>query len=358
MAHQTVKVTLKMIAEQAGTSIGTVDRALMGRPGIHPDTKNRVLLVAKDLGYKPNRFASALSRKRTIRIGMVYPSKPTGFYQEIDRGVDKAAEELRQYGVEIEKIRHQTQNPTEQAQLLRETDTARFDGMAVNSSGHASAMEIDRLTRENIPVITFNTDAAESGRLFFIGNDSRQSGRMGAELLGRYLGGKGSVTVMGNFIQATPFSERFGGFCEVIHNEYHEIKLFPCAECSGDSQMAAKNLLDALSQMPSMGGVFCTGHSSTVGAIEALKRLDRKDIVLIGFDTGGGSLEALKEGWCDALLFQDPFKQAYQAAHLLSKHILEGWVPDHPLLHVETSIVIRHNLSSYQNREYPMDRFL
>lgn len=157
-----MKVTLKMIAEKAGTSIGTVDRALKGRPGIRPETKERVLQMAKEMGYKPNRFASALSRKSTLRIGMVYPMKPTGFYQEIDRGVDKAAAELSQYGVFVEKIRHATSDPVQQSALLHQLDYKQFDGLAINSSGPASAMEIDRFVQEKLPVITFNTDAAGS----------------------------------------------------------------------------------------------------------------------------------------------------------------------------------------------------
>jgi len=347
-----------MIAEKAGTSIGTVDRALMGRPGIHPETKERVLRVARDLGYKPNRFASALGRKRIVHIGFVSPCKPAGFYDEVDQGVDRAAEELHAYGVTVEKLYHNTQNPAEQAALLERVEPSRFDGLAVNCYGHAAARQIDRLVRDNVPVITFNTDAVKSSRLFYVGNNSLQSGRMGAELLGRYMGGEGSVTVMGNFLQVNPFSERFGAFCEVIHDEYPQIKLFPCAECGGDEQAAARNLYETLSQLPSMRGVFCTSHSSTIGAIETLRRLGRKDIVLIGFDTGSGSLDALREGWCDALLFQDPFKQSYQAAHLLARHILEGWVPANPLLHVETSVVIKHNASSYRGREAFVEQYL
>ena len=348
MAHENVNVTLKMIAEKAGVSIGTVDRALMGRTGIHPETKERVLGVARELGYKPNRFASALGRKRTVRIGVVYSREPVGFYRDVDNGVDIAAAELAQYGVVVEKLYHASQSPTEQAEVLANIDPTLFDGLAVNSAGYESALEINRLMREKLPVITFNTDAAESSRLFFVGNNSLQSGRMGAELLGRYLGSHGDVTVMGNFMKATPFSERFGGFCDIIHSEYPRIRLFPCAECRSDAESAAQNLREVIGQKPEIRGAFCTGHSSTMGAVRALKELNRRDIVLVGFDTGGGSLRALQEGWCDALLFQDPFQQAYQAAHLLSRHILEGWLPEQPLLHIETSIVIKHNAAAYQ----------
>lgn len=356
MPSNTVKITLKMIAEHVGTSIGTVDRALSNRPGIHPETKERVLSAAQELGYKRNRFASALGRKRVTKIGFVYPLQPASFYADIDDGVDAAAEELLDYGVQVEKIRHHSQDPVEQAEVLARVAHGDYDGLAVNAAGRVSSQEMDRLSRSGTPIITFNTDAPESQRLFYVGNDSLQSGRMGAELLGRFLGGQGGVTVMGNFIQANPFSERFGGFCEVIHTEYPEILLYPCAECRSVPAVATKNMHTALSQVPTMRGVYCTGHSSTIGAIAALKELNRKDIVLIGFDVGGGSLEALREGWVDALLFQDPFKQAYDAAHLLARHVLEGWLPAQPLQHVETRIIIKHNLSTYENQGSPFMR--
>ncbi len=356
MKQKAVKVTLKTIAEQAGTSIGTVDRAIRNRPGIHPDTKERVLGIVQALGYKPSRFPTAPGRARPVRIGLAYPLEPPSFYADIDRGIDAAAKELLASGVAVEKIRYNRQNHTEQTEALCRISAGQYDGLAVNAAGRSSSLEIDRLSRSGTPVITFNTDAPESQRRFYIGNDSLQSGRMGAELLSRFLGGLGGVTVLGNFIQINPFSERFGGFCEVIHTEYPDIVLYPCADCQSVPDVAMKNMLTAISQVPSMRGVFCTGHSSTIGAIAALKELGRKDIVLVGFDVGGGSLDALRDGWADALLFQDPFRQAYTAAHLLARHVLEGWLPETPLLHVETSIVIKNNISAYENRDALLGR--
>ena len=289
------KITLKLIAERAGTSIGTVDRALSNRPGINPKTKDHILGVARDLGYRPNKFASALSRKKIIRLGMAYPMVPEGFYRYIDLGVDRAIQELTPYGVHIEKLRYFSQNLSDQADLLKSIDPNAYDGLAINAAGPLTVSHIDAMTAAGTPVITFNTDSAESSRLFFIGNDSLQSGRMGAEMLARMLGGFGNVTVLGNFAQVTPFSERFAGFCDVIHNEYPNIALYPCAECYSETQLAAKNLIDTLTQIPEMRGVFCTGYSSTVGAIMALKALNRKDIVLIGYDVGEDIFQGISD---------------------------------------------------------------
>ena len=62
------QVTLKQIAERAATSVGTVDRALNNRGRISPETKKKILTIAEELGYQPNKIASALSRGRSYRI--------------------------------------------------------------------------------------------------------------------------------------------------------------------------------------------------------------------------------------------------------------------------------------------------
>lgn len=333
-----------MIAEQAGTSIGTVDRALNNRKGVNEESKQLVLKVAAELGYRPNKLASALARKKTVRIGIAYPQRPHEFYRDIDAGVDKAAEELQDYGVMVDKIRYQTQDPDVTRARLMEIDPAQYDGLAINAGGSANISQIDHLVHSGIPVITFNTDAAESERLFYVGTNSRQSGMMGGEMLSMLLGGRGKVAVFGNF---GPFVERFGGFCEFIQPNFPEINIFPCSNCSSDTEVAAKNLADILERTPDIGGIFCTGYTSTVSAVGALKAMNRPDIKLVGYDLTQRTGGALREGWCDALLYQDPYSQGYQAAHLLTRHILEGWMPPKPRFYIDMRIVIKSNLDSY-----------
>ena len=57
--------------------------------------------------------------------------------------------------------------------------------------------------------------------------------------------------------------------------------------------------------------------------------------------------EAVKKGWCKALLYQDPFQQGYQTAQLLARNLLEGWVPEHSTLSIETRTVLRQNTVNY-----------
>lgn len=67
-------VTLAEVARQAGVSTCTVSRVLSGAPEgvpIRPQTRERVMRAAKELGYAPNAAARALAAGRTKTIGVV-----------------------------------------------------------------------------------------------------------------------------------------------------------------------------------------------------------------------------------------------------------------------------------------------
>lgn len=54
-------VNAQKIAELAGVSRGTVDRALHNRGRIRPEVAARIQEIAAELGYKPNLVGQALS---------------------------------------------------------------------------------------------------------------------------------------------------------------------------------------------------------------------------------------------------------------------------------------------------------
>ena len=70
-----MRTTIKMIAERAGVSIGTVDRVLHDRPYVKAEVRERVLRVMEELDYHPNRMASALATSGTPRkLALVQPA--------------------------------------------------------------------------------------------------------------------------------------------------------------------------------------------------------------------------------------------------------------------------------------------
>ena len=354
MRSQDGKVTLKMIAAEAGVSIGTVARALNDSDGVNQDTRRMVLEIAERLNYRPNKLAGALARKKTLRIGMIYPEVSRDFYSYVDDGITDAAIELEDFGVTVEKIRYESQSPELESALLNSLDVSGFDGLAINSAGPAIEGCITRFTHAGLPVVTFNTDAANSSRLFYVGSNTRQSGMMSAEVLAMLMGCSGKIAVLGDFTRSSPFIERFAGFCGFAQPRYPDIQIHPCAHVTSNADAMAHRLVEQIKLIPDIKGVFCTGYTSTVGALEALHAIGRGDILVAGYDVTAKTAEAMSEDRLHALIFQDPYQQGYTTAQLLSRHLLEGYLPPRQCMYIENRIVLKSNLETYykEDRSY------
>ena len=91
--HRGGRITIKDIAERAGVSKGAVSYALNGRPGVSDDTRDRILAIAEELGWYPNRAARALSAARADACGLVLarPARTIAlepFFMEFIAGVE------------------------------------------------------------------------------------------------------------------------------------------------------------------------------------------------------------------------------------------------------------------------------
>ncbi len=64
-------ISTTKIAEICGVSQGTVDRALNNRKGISSITKQKILSVAKEYGYRPNIHARCIAGGKSQIIGVV-----------------------------------------------------------------------------------------------------------------------------------------------------------------------------------------------------------------------------------------------------------------------------------------------
>lgn len=68
--------TIADVAREAGVSKGLVSFALNGRPGVAPDTRDRIMAVAQQLGWLPSMRARSLSTDRSYALGLVIGRDP------------------------------------------------------------------------------------------------------------------------------------------------------------------------------------------------------------------------------------------------------------------------------------------
>src|SRR6266436_8780051 len=143
---------IKDIARALGISIGTVDRAIHGRGGINAITKERVLKMAQNLGYKPNLAARYLKAPRQVRIAVNLPARIGSFFDAVRAGIRDAASPFRA-SVELQFRTHPVLGEGDE-ELFREALDDGSKGIVI-APGHPPQLKkwIRRAAQRRIPVV-------------------------------------------------------------------------------------------------------------------------------------------------------------------------------------------------------------
>jgi LacI family transcriptional regulator len=333
------------IAKELGISIGTVGRALNNRGRINAETRKKVLHIVKKYNYRPNNIASALGKRRIIRIAAVFPVEPIYFFDEINRGFEIAMEEFNDYKLEITHIPTESLYAETQKSALSAIKLGDFDGILLATGGKGIEYIINDMIRKNIPVATFNSDAINSKRLFFIGVNYINSGRIAANMLGFICQGKGKVVIFSGFSDVSCHEERKSGFLEAI-TRYPKIKCVFGKDYSDSDKKAYYHILDYLTLNPDVTAVYTTSAPGIVGAGKAIVKLpENRRPILIGYDLNRYTAKMLQNGLCQAIIDQTPSRQSYYATKTMFQYLISGSVGE--VITIRSQILIRENLNDY-----------
>ncbi len=124
------KPTINDVARAAGVSKGAVSFALNDRPGVAPSTRERILAVARELGWTPSPRARALSVSRALAVGLVIARAPEtlrsdSFFPSFIAGLESVLSQ-RGYALLLQVV---TDPDTEQQSYRRLADEGRVDGV-------------------------------------------------------------------------------------------------------------------------------------------------------------------------------------------------------------------------------------
>jgi DNA-binding LacI/PurR family transcriptional regulator len=153
VSAESARVTIRDIAERAGVSKGAVSYALNGRPGVSEDTRERILAIARDLGWYPNRAARALSASRADACGLVLarPAKTLAlepFFMEFIAGVESELA-ARSMALTLQLVR----DVEEEIEVYRRWwGERRVDGILMLDL-RVDDPRVDELTRLGLPAV-------------------------------------------------------------------------------------------------------------------------------------------------------------------------------------------------------------
>ncbi len=326
-------VTSQQIAELAGVSRGTVDRALHNRGRVNPEVADRIRKIAEELGYRPNSIGQALVRARQgLRLGAILQSAETPTMQDVAAGARQAAEELRVSGLEVD-IREVQGRDT--AKVLRQIDELMewgAAGLAVASNNTPDLVRrIDRLHEQGVPVVTFNTDAPDSRRLCFVGMDSYRAGQTAAGLVRQMLPGGGLVLPIAGHVNNGAHYSRLQGFLDTLKGEGN-IQLLPFQPCFDRDDYAHEIAQHTLREYPSLACVYITSNGQR-GVCRAV----------VAYDLNAPNRRLLQSGDLSFVLDQVALEQGRQPLQILYNYLLNGKAPEKELLYTDILIRTKYN---------------
>ena len=347
-----MKPTLQRVAEQAGVSRGTVDRALHGRGRVDAEVAARVLRVARELGYPVERLARrgaekpAAPARRRIRIGVITYLCRAGFMREINRGIARAREELREWDVEILLRESVVLNEREQLGFIDELTGAGVDGLAIMpiDTGAVRQRLYDLEKETGLPLVMFNSDLPGIPRLCYVGMDNRQSGRTAAGLMNLLTHGRGKVLVITGTFSNQLNNARVDGFAQEVKASFPGLSI-AAVQSSLDNEDEVRRIVEnAMLNIAGVNGIFTvsSGQSGLRDAFANL-RLEKRPSVII-YDQTPRNEQLLRDGVVDFLIDQNGFEQGYRPLHILANAINGSTAPEAYSEFTEISIKTRYNL--------------
>ena len=279
-------ITIYDLAREAGVGIGTVSRCLNNHPSVSPETRARVLAVAKRLSYQPHAYAQKLASRKTNTISTIIPFFTNYFFIQILQGIqDRAAElgfDLILYGV----------NDTAQAEyyLKRSLLRGHVDGVMFFSMKFPESL-VPKFDQMTLPLVLVDTYHPKFDSI-------RVQNREGAVQAVRHLLSLGhrDIAMINASLDTQPARDRLDGYREALENagvpfSMDRVIVSGIGKQDGFNRESGKvsmmELLDRNTTTMPVTAAFIASDVQAMGALEALRERHIRvpeDMALVSFD--------------------------------------------------------------------------
>lgn len=324
-----MSVTIKKIAELAGVSRGTVDRALNNRPGVREEVRLRILEISNTLDYKPNIVGQALVRqKKPYNIGVILPlEKNNKFYKKIYAGMYFAEKEIKDLGFNIIYEYSREYNIDDQIECINNLIKKNISALAfVPIDNEMIKNKINEISNK-IKVLTYVTDLEDVKKHCFVGVDAEKSGRIAGDLLTKILPDKANIIIIttSKFVLAQKL--RMKGVYDIIANSEKKIKVLEVYENFDHEELTFECIMNAFSKYKKIDGIYLATGLGVDGLGKALKIVDLdKKVKVVAADLIDETIELLRNNVIDFTITQQPFNIGYKTIKNISNHLLNGTI--------------------------------
>lgn len=260
------------------------------------------------------------SGAKKVRIVLITNGN-SPFWDPMEVGMRRAANDL---GCEAVSRRPTTDSPALQRQIIEEYQAQKVDGIGISViESDTIGPIIDDLMNSGIKVTTFDSDAANSKRIAYIGTNNFEAGKAAGEAAKKLLPEGGKVFGFVGNQNAPNARERIAGFKEAIKGtNIVLVDVFDDNKDPAKARANVENVLQAHKDVKMLLGLFSYDGPQIAAAVKEAGMLGK--VKILCFDAEPETINHLKRGEIDATVVQKPYEFGYRSVQLLYKIITLG----------------------------------
>lgn len=277
------RITIKDIARIAGVSVTTVSRALNHSADISEDTKERILRICQEEGYRTNLLARSLISSKTNTLGLILPNIANPFHAQLALSIETCA---RENGYQVMLCSGRPGDGKIES-MFEYLIAQRVDGVLLSSFGD-QARDLLLRYQDTVPSVLLGACApdASGARINSVSTDNFAGGRMAAEYLYRL--GHRDVVYLGLRPGSTTHAVRHLGFVTAARELGMQVTTVENTISSSTTIESGYAIAQEFFSRPfSQTAMFTASDAMALGAMQVADQLGisiPEQLSIMGFD--------------------------------------------------------------------------
>lgn len=254
--------------------------------------------VAQETAF-PIQLDSEMEIEKGMRIAVVARSSEGNYWKQMRKHMKEAVDYINGfYGLEgDDAIRMTFEGPDSEEKVNDQINT--IDAVLAENPSALCLAAIDmnscqaqmETARDNgIPVVLFDSRVKCGMETAFCATDNKSAGAQAAEKLCAAMGGQGKAAVIVRAKDSQTSEERIKGFKKEIKKNHGDVEIV--CKYTEDSEEG----IDSIVLDEQVKGIFCTSQDVAEEVLAILEEHPKKEAAVVGFDSGGRQIEAIREG--------------------------------------------------------------
>lgn len=237
------------------------------------------------------------------------------YWKTAGTGFSNAGAQLK--GVRYDFTGPQNYDPKAERDALDQAVQKKATGILLGVTDPAVLKDsIDKAIAAGVPVITVDSDAPASKRLFFIGTNNYQAGFTGGQRLAQLLKGKGNVVVF-TMPDQSNLQDRLRGYKDGLAKT-PDIKITRVVDIQGDPRIAFDTTTQIIGKEKDKVDAFvCLEAQSGKEVANVLDSYHVTGKTVMAMDTDQETLDWIQKGGIAATIAQKPYTMAFVGLQML-----------------------------------------